>query len=80
MDVAQRVAERILSFCRQEGITPNALAKRAGVPISTVRNIVNANGGSKNAGILTIKKLCDGMGISLTDFFDTDMFRTTKKG
>ena len=51
----------------------HALARSAGVSPSTVKSILN--GASKNPGIVTIKMLCDGLNISLTDFFDTDAFR-----
>ena len=51
----------------------NALARSAGIPPSTVKNILN--GASKNPGVVTIKMICDGFGISLTEFFDTEVFR-----
>jgi len=51
----------------------NALSTISGVHPSTVKGIIN--GASQNTGIVTIKKLCDGLEISLTDFFDTDIFR-----
>ena len=51
----------------------NALARRAGIPPSTVKNILN--GASKNPGVVTIKMICDGLGISLIEFFDTGEFR-----
>ena len=51
----------------------NALARSAAVPPSTLKNIVN--GVSKNPGIVTIKMLCDGLDISLIEFFDTEEFR-----
>ena len=51
----------------------NALARSAGIPPSTVKNILN--GACKNPGVVTIKMICDGFGISLTEFFDTDVFR-----
>ncbi len=44
----------------------------SGVPPSTIKNILY--GKSKNPGIVTIKMLCDGLGISLTEFFDTKEF------
>ena len=43
------------------------------VPPSTVKNILN--GASKNPGVVTIKMLCDGLGISVVEFFDTEEFR-----
>lgn len=51
----------------------NALARSAGIPPSTAKNILN--GASKNPGVVTIKMICDGLGISLIEFFDTDAFR-----
>lgn len=51
----------------------NALARSAGIPPSTVKNILN--GASKNPGVVTIKMICDGLGISIIEFFDTDEFR-----
>ena len=49
------------------------LAMESGVPPSTIKNILY--GKSKNPGIVTIKMLCDGLNISLVDFFDTKEFR-----
>lgn len=51
----------------------NGLARSAGLPPTTVKNILN--GASKNPGMVTIKMICDGLGITLIDFFDTDDFK-----
>ena len=51
----------------------NALARISAVPASTVKNIVY--GVSRNPGIVTLKMLCDGLGITLIEFFDTKEFR-----
>lgn len=56
-----------------KNLNMNSLARLAAVPPSTVKSIVY--GVSKNTGIVTIKLLCDAMGISITEFFDTDIFR-----
>lgn len=72
MSTSQTVALRIRELCEQRGITPNALSYMAAVPQSTVKSILNDE--SKNPGIVTIKKLCDGLDITLMDFFDSDMF------
>ena len=58
-------------------MTINALATSAAVPPSTLKNIVS--GVSKNPGIVTIKMLCDGLDISLTEFFDTEEFRSLEQ-
>lgn len=73
MNTQQAVAKRILELCSKQNISINGLATISAVPPSTLKNIIS--GVSKNPGIVTIKKLCDGLNISLIDFFDTDTFR-----
>lgn len=68
----QAVAARILQLCKQHHLTPNALSNLSAVPQATVKSILN--GESKNPGIVTIKKLCDGLEITLNEFFDTPEF------
>jgi len=79
MDTRTAVANRILELCEQKRLSVHALARLSAVPPSTVKNIINVNGGSKNAGIVTLKKLCDGLEVSLAEFFDTDTFRTLEQ-
>ena len=74
MNSRKAVEERILHSCDQRRLALNALAHRAGVPPSTVKSIIN--GASKNPGIVTLKLLCDGLGISLFDFFNCESFRS----
>ena len=77
MDTREAVSERIRELCKEQGITPNALSYRAGVPQATVKSILNNE--TQNAGIVTIKKLCDGFEIALSDFFDTDVFKNLEQ-
>ena len=72
LNTQQVVAERIRCLCRERKITPNGISNLAGVPQATVKSILN--GESKNPGIVTIKKLCDGFGITLGEFFTTPEF------
>ncbi|MHC1787213.1 MAG: helix-turn-helix domain-containing protein [Christensenellales bacterium] len=72
MTSREAVAERILELCRERGLAVNALANLAGVTPSTVYSILSQK--SSNPGIVTIQKLCDGMGITLHDFFDSPLF------
>lgn len=72
MNTQQAVAERILQLCRERRITPNGLSNIAAVSQSTIKSILN--GESQNPGIVTIKKLCDGLGITLGEFFSTAEF------
>ena len=67
------VANRILQLCQERNMSLNGLAHLSAVPPSTLKSILN--GDSKNPGIVTIKLLCDGWGITLADFFDADCFR-----
>ena len=77
MNTATAVAMRILELCNDRGITVNLLSTQAAIRQSTVNDIVS--GKTKNTGIVTIKKLCDGLDISLTEFFDTDVFRNLEQ-
>lgn len=72
MGTKRAVANRILELCEQYGLTVNALADKSGISPSTVYSILNQK--SKNPGIITIKKICDGLELSLADFFKSHLF------
>lgn len=72
MKTREAVAQRIEELCAENNITINGLATKAAVPPSTVKNIIY--GVSKNPGIVTLKMLCDGLDISIQDFFDAPLF------
>ena len=72
MNTKQAVANRIIELCKEKGIAINAIANLSGVPPMTVYSMLNTK--SKNPGIVTIKKLCDGLGITLGEFFSTKEF------
>ena len=69
----QLVRERIQQLCQSKDYTFYKLAKRSGFGHATIRDFMN--GKNTNIGILTIKKICNGLEISLYDFFDTESFR-----
>ena len=77
MDTSTAVRQRILELCAQRGITVNRLATRSGVTQSTVNNIIS--GRNHSATVATIKKLCDGLGMSLADFFNADCFNNLEQ-
>lgn len=77
MSIYDLVVKRIYELCKEREITPNALSYMAGVSQSTIKSILN--GESKNPGIVTIKKLCDGLDISIIDFFNTDDFKNLEQ-
>lgn len=72
MNTSKAIAARILQLCAERGITPNGLSNIAAVSQSTIKSILN--GESKNPGAVTIKKLCDGLEITLGEFFSTPEF------
>ncbi len=72
MTIAEATVKRILELCDAREITVNKISNLSGVTQSTVNDIVN--GRTKNAGIATIQKLCDGFEISVREFFDSDLF------
>ena len=72
MNTKEAVAARILELCNEKKIATNALANISGVPPSTVYSMLNEK--SQNPGVVSIKKLCDGLEISLRQFFDSPLF------
>ena len=72
MDTYTAVKNRLLSLCGEKNLTIHKLATESGVAPSTIKNILY--GKSKNPGVVTIKMLCDGLGITLLEFFNTDEF------
>ena len=72
MGITEAVKKRFEELCYQRDINFCKLASLSGVPYTTVKSIFYNQ--SKNLGIATIKKLCDGLGISVTEFFNTEYF------
>lgn len=73
MSIGEAVHIRILELCDQRGMTVNKLAGVCGITQSTLSNIVG--GRNRSTTIATIKKVCDGLEISIQEFFDADCFR-----
>lgn len=72
MDSGTAVVNRILELCRERGISINKLGTISGVSQSTINNITSKRNAS--ATVATIKKLCDGLEITLGEFFSTPEF------
>lgn len=72
MDTISTVRDRILQLCDEKSITINKLATLSALPPSSIKNILY--GKSQNPKLLTIKMLCDGLGITLREFFATPEF------
>ena len=72
MELRDAIKERILDLCADREISINKLCLICGITQSTVNNIINT--GSNNPTVSTIKKICDGIDISLSEFFDSNLF------
>ena len=77
MNITEAVKKRFDELCYEKGLNYCKLASISGVPYTTVKSIFYNS--SKNPGIVTIKKLCDGLGITISEFFDTDYFRNLEQ-
>lgn len=73
MEKEQKIlVRRIKELCKERNISSYSLSYISTVPVTTLSHIMD--GSTKNPGIFTIMKLCDGLGVSLTEFFDTEEF------
>lgn len=72
MKTQEAVIKRIRGLCQEQHISMNRLAYISGVAPSTVKNIMYGN--SENVGVVTIAKLCNGLELSIQDFFSDDVF------
>jgi transcriptional regulator with XRE-family HTH domain len=72
MTVGEAVRQRIIQLCQERNISINKLSGISGVTQSTVNNIVS--GRNNSATVSTIKKLCDGLGITIEEFFSSELF------
>ena len=72
MDTVTAVRNRILELCGERGISINKLAMISALPPSSIRNILY--GKSQNPKLITIKMICDGLDITLGEFFSTPEF------
>ena len=72
MCIGEAVRDRILELCRERDISVNKLSNISGVTQSTVNNIVS--GRNNSTTVSTVKKLCDGLGITIREFFGSELF------
>lgn len=77
MDTITAVRNRILQLCGEREISINKLATVSALPPSSIKNILY--GKSQNPKLITIKMICDGLGITLGDFFSTAEFNTLEQ-
>ena len=77
MRIKEAVAQRILELCRERNIAVNALANISGVSPSTIYSMLNQK--SQNPGVVSIKKICDGLEITVREFFNSPLFDETEQ-
>lgn len=68
---------RINDLCRERGLTYYELSYRSAVPLTTLLHIMN--GSTKNPGFFTIVKICDGLQISMAEFWDAAGTQVTEE-
>ena len=72
VDIGQAVRARILALCQSENISVNQLCLLSGVTQSTVNNIIS--GRNRSTTVSTVKKLCDGLELPISEFFSGPIF------
>ncbi len=77
MNTYTATKNRIQELLGEHNMSIHKLAMESAVAPSSIKNILY--GKSQNPGIVTIKLLCDGFGISLAEFFDTEEFKNLEQ-
>ena len=73
MNIGEAVKARILELCQERNISINRLCTDSGVAQATINNIIS--GRNNSTTVSTIKKLCDGLDITIEEFFSSELFR-----
>lgn len=77
MRVSEAVRLRILELCQERDLSVNRLSGMCGLTQSTLNNIVR--GRNKSATVSTVKKICDGLDITIVQFFDCPLFQNLEQ-
>lgn len=72
MRMKEAVVARFQQLCRERGIRYNQLANLSGVTPSTVYSMMDPS--RKDVSVVTVKKLCDGLDLSVAEFFSDPLF------
>ena len=73
MNITQAIKNRIEELCQENGITQNKMCTLCGITQSTINNIMNRN--QKDVSLLTIVRICNGLNMTLEEFFNSDIFK-----
>ena len=73
MQIKEAIVQRFQELCQERNIKYNELATLSGVTPSTVYSMMDER--RKDVSVITVKKLCDGLGITISQFFDAQIFK-----
>lgn len=77
MLIKDAIVLRLQNICQKHNIRYNELATRSGVTPSTVYSLMDSS--RRDLSVITLKKLCDGLGMTITEFFDDNIFKTLEQ-
>ena len=77
MSIKDAIVIRLQKICKQRQMKYNELATRSGVTPSTVYSLMSES--RRDLSVITLKNLCDGLDMTITDFFDDDIFKTLEQ-
>ena len=77
MLIKEAIVKHLQDICRQRNMKYNELATVSGVTPSTVYSLMDAS--RKDLSLITLKKLCDGLDMTITEFFDDELFKTLEQ-
>ena len=72
MNICEATSKRIMELCKTKRLSGYKVYYKAGMPPSTFKSIIG--GKSKNPGIVNINKIADGLGVSIREFYDSELF------
>lgn len=77
MTISEAMSKKLIKICNERQITINKLASISCLTQSTIQNIIDGN--SKNPKLLTIIRICDGLNITLEEFFKDSLFKNLNR-
>ena len=77
MKINEAISRKLLKICKEKKISVNKLDTICCIIQSKVKNLIECN--SKNPKLLTIVRICDGLNMSLTEFFDDEIFSNIER-
>lgn len=73
MQLNEAVSKRLLELLEEREMTPYQLFMKSGLPKSSISNIINCT--YPSVKLRVIHEVCQGLGISITEFFQSPLFQ-----